>query len=222
MSKNNNITIGVKITTPPVMIAHSDDHRRNIWEMRAERERMSGNATDYFTIRFPESAYPSWSADNKINPKLREVKAGDIVELVGEICSNDSLNRKERFAHIYADQIEFADTVEKNSVQLCGRVCTKINTYENPRNNRKYAAFKVSVKSKGSRHYISIAASGEPAAAIEKIGVGELVEIRGLLQYREYTKLNDGVMHVRGIYEVSAKTIVTMDLKENGEDNHNR
>lgn len=214
MSKNNRIIIGVKVIMPPTIIAHSNNSARNIWEMRVERERKSGNATDFFTVRFPESAYPPYFFDNKINPNLRRVKPGDIVELTGEICSRDILNRKKIFEHIYAEHIEATDTMEKNFVRMRGRICSNISMFKEPHNGRKHAAFKLSVKSGGCRHYIRVAASGESADTIERIGTGGLVELDGRMQYREYTKVNNGETYVRGICEVSAGKVVAVDLEK--------
>lgn len=214
MSKNNSIIIGVKVIMPPTIIAHSNNGARNIWEMRVERERKSGNATDFFTVRFPESAYPPYFFNNKINPNLRRVRPGDIVELTGEICSRDILDQKKIFEHIYAEHIEITDTMEKNFVRLCGRVCSNITIFKEPHNERKHAAFKLSIKSGGRRHYIRIAASGELADAVEGIGAGGLVEVNGRMQYREYTKINDGETYVRGVCEVSAVKVVAVDLKK--------
>lgn len=215
MSKNNSIIIGVKVIMPPTIIAHSNDSARNIWEMRVERERKSGNATDFFTVRFPESAYPPYFFDNKINPKLRRFKVGDMVELTGEVCSRDILDQEKIFEHIYAEHIEATDTMEKNFVRLCGRICSNISIFREPHNGRKHAAFKLSIKSGGRRHYIRIAASGELADAVEGIGVGGLAEVDGRMQYREYTKVNDGETYVRGICEVSAVKVVAVDLEKN-------
>lgn len=206
MSINNSIKIGVKITAPPTLIAYSDNHARNVWEMHAERERTSGNAIDYFIIRSHESAHPSLLFTDNSVP--HSIKAGDIVEITGEVRSRDSLNRKRRLQHIYADKIEFADSTEKNAVQLCGYICTKINTYKNPRSGRKHASCKINVKSNNGRYqYINIVALRDLADVLEKMHIGKLVAINGLLQYREYTKIHDGEIRVRAVYEVTAKSI---------------
>lgn len=210
MSKNNSITIGVKVIAPPTIIAHSDDHARNMWEMRAERERKSGNATDYFAVRFNGSACPLLIT-NRCG-----IKTGDVVELTGEICSRSILNRKEIFEHIYADSIKAMKTTEKNTVRLCGNISSSINIFQNPRTKRKHASFKLSVKSRGCRHYIRVTASGELADDIKEIGTGGLVELEGRLQYREYTKEVDGVAYVRGICEVSAGKVQVAAKRQGG------
>ena len=213
MSKNNSIIIGVKVVAPPTIIAHSDDHTRSMWEMRVERERISGNATDYFAVRFNGSACPLLITNDNDRSRC-SIKTGDIIELVGEVCSRSILNRKEIFEHIYADTIKVADTTEKNTVRLCGRVSSSINMFKDPNTGRKHAAFKLSVKSRGFRQYIRVRASGELADIVEKIGAGGLIELDGRMQYREYTKANNGVVHVRGICEISAGSITVVDLKK--------
>lgn len=208
---NNNIKIGVKITSPPTLVAYSDNHARSVWEMHAERERLSGNAIDYFTIRFHESAHPSLLFTDNLPP--RNIKAGDIVEITGEVRSSDSLNRKKRLQHIYADKIEFAGSTEKNAVRLCGRICTKIDTYKNPRSGRKHASCKISVKSNNGRNYINVVALYDLADALEKMHMDAFVVINGLLQHREYTKIYDGEMHVIGVYEVTVKSIEALNKR---------
>lgn len=167
MSKNNSITIGVKVVAPPAIIAHSDDHARNMWEMRVERERKSGNTTDYFVVRFSGSACPLLiTNDNDLS--RCSIKTGEIVELTGEVCSRDILNCKEIFEHIYADAIKVTDTTEANAVRLCGRISSGINMFKDPHTGRKYAAFKLGVKSRGFRQYIRVRVSGESADTVEK------------------------------------------------------
>lgn len=214
MSKNNNIIIGVKVITPPTIIAHSHDHTRNMWEMSVERERKSGNATDYFTVRFNESAYHALTLGNNDSVECSSIKTGDIVELTGEVCSKSILNHSQRLEHIYADNIKMTNTMEKNAVHLCGRISSSINIFKNPHTGRKHVTFKLSVKSKGCRHYIRITASGELADAVKEIGTGGLVELDGRIQYREYTKEVDGVTYVRGICEVSSRKVLELDLKK--------
>lgn len=215
MSKNNSITIGVKVIAPPTIIAHSDDHARNMWEMRVERERKSGNATDYFAVRFNGSDCPLLTTNDNDSSR-RSIKTGDIVELMGEVCSRGILNRKEIFEHIYAVTVKVTNTTEKNTVRLCGNISSSINMFQNPRTKRKHASFKLSVKSRGCRHYIRVTASGELADDIKEIGTGGLVELEGRLQYREYTKEVDGVAYVRGICEVSAGKVQVAAKRQGG------
>lgn len=218
MSRNNRITIGVKVIAPPTVIAHSKNHTRNMWEMHVERERKSGNVTDYFMVRFNESACPL-KISNDDNSECG-IKTGDFVELTGEICSRDTLNRKETLEHIYADYIKITNSVEKNLVRLCGYICPNINIFKDPHKRRKHVAFKLSVKSKGCRNYIRIAASGELADIVEKIGVGGLVDVDGRMQYREYTKTDDGTVNIRGVCEVSARAITVRNLIKDAADKY--
>lgn len=142
---------------------------------------------------------------------LRGVDAGNRITVVGQFRSyNKTVEEKSKLMlTVFArDVLPFDETVNPNSLELCGYIC-KQPVFRKTPFNREICDILLAVNRQyGKSDYIPCIVWGRNARFAQNLPVGEHVSIRGRVQSRNYQKkLPDDSVVVRTAYEVSASKI---------------
>lgn len=121
-------------------------------------------------------------------------------------------NKSKLLIYVYAITADFTTASDMNSVELEGYICKPVIKRITPL-HRNICDILVAYNSKRASYYIPVIAFGDNANKISKLSVGDLVNITGRLQSRNYTKvLEDGSTEERTAYEVAVSTIISNEL----------
>lgn len=164
-------------------------------------ERLS-NTIDYLPIVVPDRVIEG-------HPDLY----GKLISVTGQISTtNKPVDGKSRLlVDLFAYHIDILEDGEHvNDVELRGVVCKAPGFRITPR-GRELGEFMLAVNRPGGRSsYIPCIAWGSDARTVRNLHVGDMLELRGRFQSREYDKiLEDGTSVHRIAYEVSASKVVT-------------
>lgn len=138
---------------------------------------------------------------------VADIHAGDSVTLVGQVRShNETVGDKTRLriALFAKNRLENDETLNSNSVALCGFVC-KPPVYRVTPLNREICDLLIAVnRAYGKSDYIPCITWGASARRAKTLRVGDKIRLTGRLQSREYTKTDEaGNKLLRTAYEVS-------------------
>jgi primosomal replication protein N len=147
-----------------------------------------------------------------LNKKLAEnIKLGDEVNLHGEFRSSNKIEngRSRLVLYVYATEFVNVDNNNPNLIELSGYIC-KAPIYRLTPFNREITDLLIaSNRLDGKSDYLPAIAWGKNAHITQNMKVGDLINISGRIQSREYQKRQpDGSTETRTAYEISINKIV--------------
>lgn len=108
---------------------------------------------------------------------------------------------------VYAQELEFTDREDKNSVFLTGTLCKKTNLRKTPM-GREICDMMLAVNRRyGRSDYLPCIAWGQLAETAAEWDVGTEISLRGRIQSRKYIKTEDNTAVEKTAFEVSAVEI---------------
>lgn len=164
-------------------------------------ERLSGTV-DLLPVVIPDRVVDGWSDLH-----------GKLIAVTGQISTiNKVVDGKSRlFVDMFVHHIDVLESGEhENNVELRGVICKQPGFRVTPR-GRELGEVMLAVERRGGRSsYIPCITWGADARTVRDLHVGDMLELRGRFQSREYDKiLEDGTSVHRIAYEVSASKVVT-------------
>lgn len=137
---------------------------------------------------------------------------GKLVEVCGQISTwHQVVNDKPRLVvDLFAHTFNVLENGEpSNEVVLRGVVC-KAPTYRTTPLGREICDLMLAVnRSNGRAAYIPCIVWGRDARAVKSVRIGEMLEVRGRFQSREFDKqYEDGTVEKRTVHEVSVSKVV--------------
>lgn len=135
-----------------------------------------------------------------------------LVYIEGQISTYNKSSGGKFHLHVelFAHHIDLLDVGEcTNEVILRGIVC-KAPTFRVTPNGREICDVMIVVnRPTGRSSYIPCIAWGSDARTVSEIPVGEMIELHGRFQSRDYEKrMADGTVELRTAYEISAAKVV--------------
>ena len=170
-----------------------ENHGQKFYHFYLEVDRLSG-ASDVLRIIAPEPILYQ-----------TELTDGDMLFVRGQVRSyneNTESGRRLRI-FVYADRLECRRSEALNSIALTGTVC-RPPVYRRTPLGREICDLMLAVP-RGFRRtdYIPCIAWGRTARAASGLGTGDLMELLGRLQSRDYVKTTPEGAEQRTAYEVS-------------------
>jgi single-strand DNA-binding protein len=156
-------------------------------------ERLSGTA-DTANITIRESLL-----------KRTELIDGEKVYVRGELRSfnNKSGKGSKLIISVFAHELGFTDSDDKNDVKLTGTICKAPNFRKTPM-GREICDLMIAVNRRYERSdYLPCICWGNTAAETSTWPIGAFITIDGRLQSRKYIKVEDNVSTEKIAYEVS-------------------
>lgn len=136
-----------------------------------------------------------------------------LVTITGQIstCNVHNGGKSHLLVELFAHHIDVLESGEHaNSVSLCGVVC-KPPVFRVTPGGREICDVMLAVnRLNGRSSYIPCIAWGADARKVRDVPMGELLEVHGRFQSRDYEKRHeDGTVEPRSAYEISAAKVVT-------------
>lgn len=198
----------------PLIVSHVAKNGEPIFNGTFAVKRLSGTV-DYITVAIPEHVL---DRDNK----GKKVILGEhTLCLTGEIRSYDRPADGEHHLAVmlYVQTFAYApDKNDCNNARLVGSIC-RPTSYRRTPFGREICDFMIAIKrGHRKRSYIPCVAWGVNARRASMWQVGDVVDISGRLQSRNYDKMmEDGHIETLTAYEVSIASITKEGVCENGE-----
>lgn len=174
--------------------------------------RRQSGTMDLLPIVIPATAAVRSGFDEPWNMRDRTFRMTGVIKTY----NRDIGGKKRHFIVLQVAQIEEVnDHSPENSVALIGKICKPPIFRETPF-GREICDFMVAVdRNYWKSDFIPCIAWGNTARRVSMMEVGQIVELAGRFQSREYVKkLENGVQETRTAYEVSAKTVCTHEVNK--------
>ena len=137
-----------------------------------------------------------------------ELQERSMLKVKGELRSynNKSGVGNRLIIFVYAHELELCDDEPQNDIYLLGTICKKPNLRTTPL-GRDICDLLIAVnRSYGHSDYLPCICWGQNALDCSFWEVGDIVELEGRIQSRDYIKIVDGVEITKTAFEVSATT----------------
>ena len=138
-----------------------------------------------------------------------EVEEKQRISVVGELRSfnNKSGVGNKLVITVFAKEICFTDEEDNNYVMLTGALCKPANLRKTPM-GREICDMMIAANRKyGRSDYLPCIAWGSVAQTASELIAGDIIQIEGRIQSRNYIKIEDGVSVSRTAFEVSVISI---------------
>lgn len=159
---------------------------------------------EWFYSSYLESKRTSGATDllpiviSELVTSLNEYRAGDVVEILGEVRTRNDNGRVRVF--IFVNDIYLTTAGDSNSVNLDGHIC-KDTVYRLTPLGREITDIILAVNRRHGTDYIPCVAWGRAARMTERLNTGDFIQLSGRLQSREYNK---GVAYEVSIIKITA------------------
>lgn len=173
-----------------------ENHQKRFYRFPLEVERLSG-AVDVLPILVPEAVL-----------EAMDLSGGSMLEVEGQIRSfnNRAGTGRRLVVSVYAQRLTACEGQPRNEVNLTGTVCKEPVHRRTPL-GREICDVMLAVNRAYHRaDYIPCIFWGRTAELAASCAVGDLLELTGRLQSREYVKVLEEGSQRRVAYEVSAMT----------------
>lgn len=173
-----------------------ENHQKRFYRFSLEVERLSG-AVDILPILVPESVLGEM-----------DVSGGSMLEVEGQIRSfnNRAATGRRLVVSVYAERLTACEGQPRNEVALTGTICKEPVHRKTPL-GREICDVMLAVNRPYHRaDYIPCIFWGRTAELVAACAVGDVLELTGRLQSREYVKVLEEGSQRRVAYEVSAMT----------------
>ena len=178
--------------------AFSHEHRgRRFYRFPLEVERLSG-AVDILPVLVPENVLCAM-----------DLSGGDMLEVSGQIrtFNNKTDTGRRLVISVYAERLASCQGEPENDILLTGAIC-KEPVYRQTPLGREICDVMLAVNRPYHRaDYIPCIFWGRLANLVRECPVGQLLQLTGRLQSREYLKVLGEESERRTAYEVSAMTL---------------
>lgn len=167
------------------------------YRLEVEVQRTNPNVTDRTIIIAPKDIF-TWSEDSFFPPEH--------IKIQGRLQSIKDFRKGRVLIFVYAHNIEFAQAVPENVVEISGEVAREIYNRQTPLGqNITEVLLKVPSELYKGFCYIPSIVWGTGADVAAKYQKGERVRFKGRLQSRAYTKKIDNKTYTRTAYELSVR-----------------
>ena len=131
---------------------------------------------------------------------------------------NTFINEKRKLIlEVYAEEVNKVEQVpHDNKINLTGFI-VKTPQYRITPLKKEICDVMIAVNSSNNSYYIPLILWGKWAKEVSKLKVGDKITVRGRIQSREYTKVENDITEVRVAYEVSAFDFYKEDEEKNEE-----
>ncbi|MBR5542917.1 MAG: single-stranded DNA-binding protein [Oscillospiraceae bacterium] len=200
-AQNNSLILSGEVATAPEFSHES--HGCDFYTFKLLTQRLSGTY-DEINVLIKKSLV------NTLNPQ-----PGDFLSIQSELRSfnrkTDSGNRL--IISAFAKEVSPCEAgVFKNELELIGTICKEPIYRKTPLGREICDIMLATNRNYGRSDYLPVVVWGRNARSAAEFKTGDLVTVFGRIQSREYTKLCDGVPHIKTTYEVSAASIEPAEI----------
>lgn len=178
-----------------------ESHGVKFYQFILSVNRLSG-AADIVRVQVPQ---PLISGD--------DLQADTPVSVVGHLRSfnNKSGVGNRLVLSVLAREIKIGNDGHVNALTLTGALC-KPPTYRKTPLGREICDLLIAVsRYHGRSDYLPCIAWGTHARSCSELKTGDRVNIKGRLQSREYSKIEDGIEVIKTAFEISASEIIPLE-----------
>lgn len=169
----------------------------NYYVFPLETERLSGTI-DTSNILARESLLNS-----------TEIISGKHIRITGELRSynNKSGEGSKLIVSVFARSLEITDDSDRNIVKLTGALCKSPNFRKTPLGRDICDLMLAVTRRYGRSDYIPCIVWGKAAEEASRWSVGNVLQLIGRLQSRQYIKTIDDISQIKTAFEVSVSSI---------------
>ena len=173
-----------------------ENHQKRFYRFPLEVERLSG-AVDVLPVLVSEQVLDEM-----------DLSGGSMLEVEGQIRSfnNRAATGRRLVVSVYAQRLASCEGEPHNEVRLTGAICKEPVHRRTPLGREICDVMLAVNRSYHRADYIPCIFWGRTAELAASCAVGDLLELTGRLQSREYVKILDEGSQRRVAYEVSAMT----------------